>query len=456
MTTTVLPPEKNKAKKNVDGGWAWVVLVIAFCSFAITSGLFYSFGILYSVFLEEFNESRSTTAWIGSLNGAFFQISGPIGSVIIVKRGCRIAVMLGGLICTVGYLLSAFSMNVWHLFLFYGIVVAFGYNLVYTGLVVSLGQHFQKRYSLAMGLSMAGSGIGLLTIGPAIQYLIFEFGWRDSLILEGGLTLQYVIAGALLFPTTDKPLPPAQEVGLMGSQILTKPREDNSAHIWYPEVLRDPKCLNLSSLFWVMGGLTMFVICKDFAVSRGIGDSFTLALMALGIGDILGRLLGGVVASSNRINILFYYSLAMIACSIVILSFMIISNVTGLVLLSILFGFFYGQQSVLLPLVPVNLYGADKLATTFGFILFTAGLGSLIGPPAAGWIVDKTNSYNGAFSFAGICNFQAAVCMFIVYAVDRYQNNQKTAPSRLLDPENLEESNQILIKSDKLTMKSNG
>uniref|UniRef100_T1II10 Major facilitator superfamily (MFS) profile domain-containing protein n=1 Tax=Strigamia maritima TaxID=126957 RepID=T1II10_STRMM len=489
-TTRSFSRERNKTEKNIDGGWAWVVLAVAFCSFAITSSLFYSFGILYSVFLEEFKESRSSTAWIGSLNGAFFQISGPIGSVIIVKRGCRSAVMLGGLICTVGYLFSAFSTHVWHLYIFYGIVVAnvevvktsrqqfeketFGFNLVYTGLVVSLGQHFQKRYSLAMGLSMAGSGIGLLTIGPAIQALINKFGWRDMLILDGGLTLHYVIAGALLFPMTDKPLPPAQEVSLIGrcgcskfSDSLRKSEQKNGKFSVFPTCRKSQicstytrgrlifvdvvtiavllyRCLSLSSFFWILGGLTVIIICKDFAVSRGFGDSYILALMALGSGDIVGRLLGGVVASSNRVNIVFYYTMAMIACSSVILNYMSISNATGLILLSTFFGFFYGQQSVLLPLVPVKLYGADKLATTFGFILFTAGFGSLIGPPVAGWIVDKTRSYDGAFSFAGICNLQAAVCMFIIYAIIKFQNNKKTAHYMLLDPENPEESDQLI------------
>jgi len=55
--------------------------------------------------------------------------------------------------------------------------------------------------------------------------------------------------------------------------------------------------------------------------------------------------------------------------------------------------------------------------------------------------VDNTNSFDGAYSFAGICNFQAAVCMFIAYAMDRHariKKQESTTPA-LLEPEKQEE-----------------
>lgn len=53
--------------KIPDGGWGWMVVLAAFTLNTISEGVSFSFGLLYSEFLIEFESSKSATSWIGSL-----------------------------------------------------------------------------------------------------------------------------------------------------------------------------------------------------------------------------------------------------------------------------------------------------------------------------------------------------------------------------------------------------
>ncbi len=52
----------------MDSGWSWVVCFVAFVSHLLTVGFSYAIGVYYVEFLEVFNESKGTTAWISALN----------------------------------------------------------------------------------------------------------------------------------------------------------------------------------------------------------------------------------------------------------------------------------------------------------------------------------------------------------------------------------------------------
>ena len=65
----------------VDGSWAWVVTVATF----VVNGLLYGFafitGMYFVVFLEVFQQSMATTAWIGSIYLGVLCVTGNVGSI---------------------------------------------------------------------------------------------------------------------------------------------------------------------------------------------------------------------------------------------------------------------------------------------------------------------------------------------------------------------------------------
>jgi MCP family monocarboxylic acid transporter-like MFS transporter 9 len=79
----------------------------------IADGVTFSFGVFYSEFSGVFGESKSTTAWVGSLLPAMPLLSGPIASSLTDRFGCRKVTVCGGLLAALGFFLSAYA-NMWN------------------------------------------------------------------------------------------------------------------------------------------------------------------------------------------------------------------------------------------------------------------------------------------------------------------------------------------------------
>lgn len=58
-----------------DGGWGWVVTFSSFMISFLVDGVCFTFGLLFTEFLEYFGESKGKTSLLGSvLNGAYLSL----------------------------------------------------------------------------------------------------------------------------------------------------------------------------------------------------------------------------------------------------------------------------------------------------------------------------------------------------------------------------------------------
>lgn len=148
-TTTATP--KKPPLEPPDGGWGWVVVGASFVAHLIADGCGFSFGVLFSELLVVFGESKSRTAWVGSLFVSVPAICGPVASAVTNRYGCRVTTMLGGVIGCVGCLMGAFANSIGELCFTFGIVAGFGLSLVFVPAVVIVAFYFKKKRGLATG-----------------------------------------------------------------------------------------------------------------------------------------------------------------------------------------------------------------------------------------------------------------------------------------------------------------
>lgn len=180
-----------------DGGYGWIVTFASFMCHFIADGIAFTFGIIYPDLLNAFGTKRSTTSLIGSLFVGVPLICGPIAGYFVNRYGCRASAMTGGVIAAAGMLLSSFAVSIEMLALSYGVVAGFGLSLVYVPASVIPSFWFEKRRALATGIAVAGSGLGTFAMAPLTEYLLSEYGWRGTLLVMSGLTLNFVVFGAL-------------------------------------------------------------------------------------------------------------------------------------------------------------------------------------------------------------------------------------------------------------------
>lgn len=184
-------------KRPPDGGWGWVVVFASFMINLIADGVSLSFGVIYPELVEAFGESKSKTSWVGSLFLSIPLITGPIASALTDHFGCRKVAISGSILASLGFCLGSFSTKIEHLFLAFSLS-GFGLALCSVTSIVCVAYYFEKRRSLATGLSVCGTGLGTFLFAPLTIYLLEEFGWRTTLLILSAIFLNIILFGLLI------------------------------------------------------------------------------------------------------------------------------------------------------------------------------------------------------------------------------------------------------------------
>ncbi|XP_004455506.2 monocarboxylate transporter 14 isoform X2 [Dasypus novemcinctus] len=196
------PKDKKTLKPHpdIDGGWAWMMVLSSFLVHILIMGSQMALGVLNVEWLEEFHQSRGLTAWVSSLSMGITLIVGPFIGFFINTCGCRWTAIIGGVVNSLGWVLSAYAANVHYLFITFGVTAGFGSGMAYLPAVVMVGRYFQKRRALAQGLSTTGTGFGTFLMTVLLKYLCAEYGWRNAMFIQGAVSLNLCVCGALMRP----------------------------------------------------------------------------------------------------------------------------------------------------------------------------------------------------------------------------------------------------------------
>ncbi|XP_021707529.1 uncharacterized protein LOC5567273 [Aedes aegypti] len=181
-----------------DGGWGWVVCFASFMVNLIADGVTFSFGVLYVELLNYFGEGKGKTAWVGSLFMAMPLLSGPVASFLTDRYGCRNVTIVGSILASAGFAISAYAETIEMLYLTFGVLAGFGLSLCYVAAVVIVAYYFDKKRSFATGLSVCGSGIGTCIFAKVTQILLDEYGWRGTTLILAGIFLNMCLCGLLM------------------------------------------------------------------------------------------------------------------------------------------------------------------------------------------------------------------------------------------------------------------
>ncbi|KAK9511627.1 hypothetical protein O3M35_000249 [Rhynocoris fuscipes] len=100
-------------------------------------------------------------------------------------------------------ILSCFATSIVYLYFSFGVMVGLGAGLSFPPGIYLVTAYFVKYRGLANGLAISGSAIGSIIFPPFLRILLENFGYRGSVLIMGGLTLN-VIVGALLYDPVEK------------------------------------------------------------------------------------------------------------------------------------------------------------------------------------------------------------------------------------------------------------
>ncbi|XP_050101389.1 uncharacterized protein LOC126581632 [Anopheles aquasalis] len=183
-----------------DGGWGWLVLAGSMLVNILVPGTIKSFGVLFVEFLEAFQASPSSAAWIPALCYFLYSSLGPLSSILSVKYSYRTVTIIGGTFAAVGMIITYWATSVNYLYISYGLLVGTGAGLAFPPTVYIVTSYFVKLRGLANGLCISGSALGSIILPPVLRYLLVTFGYRGACLIMGGITLNVWVAAIFYEP----------------------------------------------------------------------------------------------------------------------------------------------------------------------------------------------------------------------------------------------------------------
>ncbi|XP_051523368.1 monocarboxylate transporter 12-B-like [Myxocyprinus asiaticus] len=439
----VLPP---------DGGWGWMIVagcfVVTVCTRAVTRCI----SIFFIEFQMNFARDYSGTAWIHSLVDCTTMLCAPLGSLIGNRLSCRIAVILGGFLASIGLVLSSFATSLEYLYLSLGVLTGIGFALCYTPAITMVGVYFCERKALAYGIAMSGSGIGTFILAPVVQLLIEHYSWRGALLILGGFVSNLCVCGALLRPIILKeeeacPLPVDSECGYEVKlpvvsgihtgktasdklKVDTKQRCLQSMQEYRFLLMPDFLVLACSFLLLASGCSLPFVYLVPYALDVGVSHHHAAFLMSiLGVIDIIGNITFGWLTDRRCLkkyrNICYMFAVGMegLCCLFIPL----LHTFVLLVPFSVLYGYFDGAYVALIPVVTSDVVGTTYLSSALGIVYFLHAVPYLVSPPIGGWLVDTTGTYTATFLLSSFAMISSSLLLFSVAIIRHCQRKHKNS-----------------------------
>jgi len=356
-------------------------------------GVAYSFGAFFSSMAEEFDASTGATALVFALTISLSFVLGLFTGRWADAVGPRPVLIAGAASLTTGLLLTALVPSLWLGYLTYGVGVGFAIACAYVPMVAAVGGWFVKRRATALGFAVAGIGLGTLVGSPLAAWLIELTSWRMTYVIFG------LGGGAMLLL--------AAFVAEPGPAAQSTPRPRPLGELLR---LRPFAILYVSTILVSYGIFIPFVFLVRSAEQRGIEEVPAALLVGLiGGSSVVGRLALGTLADRLGALRLFLASFVVLAASHAIWLVAGGSYVL-LVTYALIFGIGYGGFIALAPAVIAELFGLEGLGGMIGTLYTAAAVGSLSGPPVAGWLIDQQGD-RAAILFALVMSTAASLVL---------------------------------------------
>ncbi len=387
-------------------GW-WIVGACFFISLYMGGVVFYGFTTLIEPLADAFGWSYTQISLAASLRGMEMGILAPFVGMLVDRWGPRRLLFSGVIITTLGLMLLSRTTS---LGMFYGafVLMAIGMSTCSsTVLMTAVANWFRRKIGIATGIMICGYGFSGLLI-PVIVNLIDIYEWRMALAL---LTIgMLTICLPLSLLVRHKPeqygyLPDGEMSNIAISNSL------NTAQTVEPDV--GVKQALKSRTFW---HITLALMCQFIILSAvithvmpylsSIGVTRAISgLMAAGIplASIGGRLGLGWLGDKVDKRRVAAGAFAMMSLGLLCFGFISAGDIRLLVPFLILFGIGYGGNNTLRASLIREFFGRSKFGTIHGFTIGIMALGTIAGPPLAGYVFDNWGSYQSIWLvFAGL------------------------------------------------------
>jgi MFS family permease len=382
-------------------GW-WIVTVSA-VTLLLAGGIgYYAFGAFFTPLVNEFGWSRAQISLSMSIMG-LIGLAGPLFGTWVERFGARRTMVLGALIMGLSFACLGFTFTLYYFYAVYFVVAVGQMAILHIPVLTLVSRWFERRRGLAMGIAVAGLGLGGMIMLPLSAHLISVLGWRWTYgILGMAICLVLVPLITLVVRNSPRDLgmsPDGERPAELVKTDQARPDDGLQIQAWNLRgALR-------TSTFWILvasftmvftGTSSIIAHAVPFFVGRGFSNQLASTIVGGTAGvSILGRIGTGYL--SDRVPVKYVAALFFVLQAGGLLLLMYPGTQTSVVAFIAIFGSAMGGLFVLEPLVIREYFGADSFASIYGGLWAFETVGWGAGPYITGYIFDRLGSYDLAF-----------------------------------------------------------
>ncbi|XP_058128143.1 uncharacterized protein LOC131291455 [Anopheles ziemanni] len=191
-----------KAAKKVapDGGWGWMATFGVSLVNLATRSIEPSFGLLFGDLLNDLQVGTTGAAIIISTLDVMMNLSGLFVGPLLKEFSYRKVAIAGSLLCGLGLALTSPATSMPHILATYSVINGIGVGLATSAAFVALNHYFAKKRGQAVGLSMAGTALGMLIMPQLVRMLLELYDFRGAVLVLSGLAMHATVGAMLLQP----------------------------------------------------------------------------------------------------------------------------------------------------------------------------------------------------------------------------------------------------------------
>lgn len=405
--------------------YGWVIVGLGVISTAFWMGIITSFSVFFVALTEEFHWSRGSTAGVQSVALLTYTAMAPIVGRLIDYHGPKKTILPGIVLLSVGLALCSLVRGLFTFYIFYGILVAIGFTFVsIVSYSTILSYWFERKRGIASGIAVSGMGLGTFLLVPLCQYFINVYGWRFSYLCFGGLAFCILFPLSTLF-LKHKP----EELGLqVDGATVTGRRTIRQVQVrdkrWASTAWTVSKAFKearfwafLAFCFLSMTGLYGLLIHEvRFLVDCGLDRMAAAYVVSLvGIISLVARIFWGWL--SDRIGRENTVTAGTVFLSAAAVFLLLLGRSHGthayVYLFAIAFGLGWAVMAPMFMAVAADMFQGRNFGSIYGVVEAVIGSGSAVGAWLAGFIYDKTGSYNAAFLYTAVVSLISCIFVWI-------------------------------------------
>lgn len=379
--------------------YGWVVVGAIIASGFIMMGINSSFGVFFKSLEETFDLTRAATSSVLSVRMVFSGFAALLGGWAIDRYGPKKVFSVMGVFIGLSLILTGLTTDAWQLFITYGLLISIGTGAVYVVTTSTVLRWFYRKRGLALGVAGAGGGFGTAVLSPLSAYLINSLGWRNTIMLLGGLAWLVMLPVAQLLkndPREIGALPDGEEPGYQpaGVEMETSPPLRRPLS----RVFRSQSFWALFFIWLTMAFSAFFIMTHIVPHAIDLGFSSVEAATILSVGGIamiIGRLFAGII--SDRVNAKWVAVVTSLIQFAAILGLIWGKELWMLYLFGLVNGLTFGGFGTSITMLIARTFGLDDIGKILGILEVGIFVGGAIGPYLGGLIFDTTGSYSTAF-----------------------------------------------------------